>query len=122
VPEKEKNEENENELKAKGPMSKLFPTILSTMLQEKTEESQQGYIHALSDNQLHPSNLNLLHYFSFQNYSKNVVRALEDGMKYQRDKFGNTPLIYALARNSHQCVGALLNHAIHADNIVASMR
>lgn len=42
-------------------------------------------------------------------------------MKYQRDKFGNTPLIYALARNSHQCVGALLNHAIHADNIVSSM-
>jgi ankyrin repeat protein len=91
------------------------------MLQERTEESQQGYIHALSDNQLHPSNLNLLHYFSFHNYSKNVVRALDDGMKYQRDKFGNTPLIYALARNSHQCVGALLNHAIHADNIVASM-
>lgn len=43
-------------------------------------------------------------------------------MKYQRDKFNNTPLVYALARNAHQCVGALLNHAIKADAIVSSMR
>lgn len=42
-------------------------------------------------------------------------------MRYMRDKSNNTPLVYALARNSHQCVGVLLNHAIKADNIVSSM-
>ena len=40
APEKEGEDEQDNQVKAKGPMSLLFPTILATMLQEKTEDSQ----------------------------------------------------------------------------------
>lgn len=63
--ESKEDEDNDNIVRAKGPMSRLFSSILATMLQESTEDSQQGYIPALSDNSLHPTNLNLLHYFSY---------------------------------------------------------
>ena len=43
------------------------------------------------------------------------------GVKYIRDKFDNTPLEYAIQRNSNQCVGALLDFAIREQKIIDKM-
>ena len=75
------------------------------------------FIKPLLGNKIMPKNLNILHYFSFQNKPLCVEKSLNLDIKYLKDKLGNTPLLYALKRNSYNCVGALLDFAMKSQNM-----
>ena len=62
-----------------------------------------------------------MHYFSFWNYTECVEECFKIGVKYCKDKFGNTPLEYAIKRNSKECVSLLLAHAIEEVKIIDKM-
>jgi hypothetical protein len=91
LPEEESSEvlsqSKSKEIGVNGPMCRLFPLILKQMIEEPTELMQQGYIPALMENMITPSNYNVLHYYSFENRSLSVKNALKQGIKYQRDSF-----------------------------------
>jgi hypothetical protein len=72
------------------------------------------FINPLLSNRIQPQNLNILHYFSIYNKPLCVEKALKLNIKYLKDKTGNTPLLYALKRNSYNCVGALLEYAMRS--------
>ncbi len=46
-----------------------------------------------------------------------VKKSLNLDIKYLKDKIGNTPLLYALKRNSYNCVGVLLDFAMKYQNM-----
>lgn len=62
-----------------------------------------------------------MHYFSYDNQTQCVEHCLQIGVKYCKDKFKNTPLEYAIKRNSKECVTILLAHAIDEVKIMDSM-
>lgn len=80
-----------------------------------------GFIHALKENYIEPYRINLMHYFSYENQTECIEECLRIGVKYMRDKYRNTPLEYAIKRNSNQCVGVLLNHAIYNEKIIDTL-
>ena len=65
--------------------------------------------------------MNILHYFSYDNQTQCVEHCLQIGVKYCKDKYKNTPLEYAIKRNSKECVSILLAHAIIEVKIIDSM-
>lgn len=79
-------------------MNILFPKIIKQMI---NDSSKRGYIKALKLNSILPYKINLLHYFAYQNQSDCIDECLDIGVKYIRDKFENTPLEYAMKRNSN---------------------
>jgi hypothetical protein len=42
-------------------------------------------------------------------------------IKYLKDRLGNTPLLYALKRNSYNCVGALLEYAMKSESMYSNI-
>ena len=75
------------------------------------------FIMPLMNNTIQPQKLNILHYFSIYNKPTCVEQSLKLKIKYLKDKTGNSPLLYALKRNSYNCVGPLLEYAMRSQNI-----
>ena len=42
-------------------------------------------------------------------------------IKYLKDMLGNTPLLYALKRNSYNCVGVLLEYAMKSSSMYSNI-
>ena len=97
-------------MKITGPINYLYPYILTEMI--KDQSNIINYIEALKRNNINPFNINILHYFTYQNQIHCMNACLDQGIKYNRDKFDNTPLAYALKRKSMKSIQNILTHAV----------
>jgi hypothetical protein len=75
----------------------------------------------MRDYTIMPYKMNMFHYYAFSNKKNCVEIALECKQKYLTDQFNNTPLKYALDRNSFQCVEIFLSEAIADESFYSEM-
>ena len=76
----------------------------------------------MKEYQIMPWKMNMFHYYAFENKKECVAKALGLDQKYMTDLFDNTPLQYALDRNSFQCVEQFLTLAIAKEDFYTEMK
>jgi len=70
---------------------------------------------------IEPYGFNILHYLANENNDTCIIEALKCNVPYIRDKLGQSPLEYALNRNSRQATNVLLSHIINSDELSSTM-
>lgn len=105
-----------NEVKISGTMNCIYPCILEK-LHNDSKSQQINYIAAITDNIIQPFRVSVMHFLSYNNNSNALFYALKYGAKYQRDKFGKTPLQYSMDRKSFECTKLLLEYIMSKENI-----
>jgi ankyrin repeat protein len=58
---------------------------------------------------------------AYQNNPASLQSSLRYGAKYIKDSFGNTPLEYAMERNSFECTKVVLDYIMSTENIFKTM-
>lgn len=90
----------DNEIFIEGPMNKVFPLILKTML-NTPKKDQENYVDSLKNNMIMPQNLNIVHYFACDDNAECLQKAFDFGANYERDNQKRSPLEYALEVKSN---------------------
>ena len=70
---------------------------------------------------IQPYGFNILHYLANENNDTCIIEALKSDVPYIRDKLNQSPLEYALNRNSRQAASVLLDHVINSDELSTKM-
>jgi len=77
---------------------------------------------AFKDNVIMPYKLNMLHYTAFSNNADALYWAMMAGTPFHLDKFGFSPLEYAIQRKSQECARLLLTYIIQKQKVFSTLK